>query len=192
MQIKIKDSVETSKRLVQDINEYCLRNKREREKLESAKRDYERQQEEEEFKKHEEEKNNILNLQYSIDNTVDSEESTSSDTSSSLDSSMNGNGCNNNNNTNDEDIDLIAKDDELLRKILNRTFSPTSHNLQSPIHPNEDIINYFHLNKNEPEFTADEDLNFNLNAADFDKIIYKSTPIAACTKSNSFEMKRKN
>ncbi|CAF0948070.1 unnamed protein product [Brachionus calyciflorus] len=166
----IKDSIETSKRLIQDINECCLSNRREREKNELIQKELERQraEEEDEYVKLQdlselpkEPLNENKNIKINSPNT-------------------------------EEDIDIIGKDDELLKKILNRTFHTNSPNLHSPIHPNEDIINLFHLNdskKNENlveenglrnEF--EEDFQFieqdlTLNPADFDKIICKSTPI---------------
>lgn len=88
----------------------------------------------------------------------------------------------------EEDIDIIAKDDELLRKILNRTYHTNSPNLHSPVHPNEDIINLFNIDngneilseKNEQENIEEfqfieQDLT--LNPGDFEKIICKSTPV---------------
>ncbi|RNA33094.1 hypothetical protein BpHYR1_030073 [Brachionus plicatilis] len=162
----IKDSIETSKRLIQDINECCLKNRRERERYESLKKS----------SQHVDEDDDYVKLQYS--NELCKSPSTENNSSTS---SVNLSG--------EEDIDIIAKDDELLRKILNRTYHTNSPNLLSPIHPNEEIINLFNIengnfedqaeqNKKEPieEFQfIEQDLS--LNPADFEKIICKSTPL---------------
>lgn len=160
-----------------------MRNRREREKNESIQKELERQRAEEE--------DEYVKLQ-DISELSKSPSSENNSTTSSV-----------TNSSNEEDIDIIAKDDELLKKILNRTFHTNSPNLHSPIHPNEDIINLFHIengkngqNENSHESNGlkkefeDEEFQFieqdlTLNAADFDKIICKSTPLCANEKTSS-------
>ena len=98
----------------------------------------------------------------------------------------------------EEDLDIITKDDELLKKILNRTYQTNSPNLHSPVHPNEDIINLFNiendienqLDNNKEDFQFIEQ-NLSLNIADFEKIIYNETPLNSNQKCiDKFSKKR--
>lgn len=147
---EIKDSAETSKKLLQDINEYCLRNKREREKQEYLQRELERQREEEEYVKLQ------ISKEEEIEEKIDEQ----------IDCTME---CNQEENTskgnNDEDIDIIAQDDELLKKILNRTFNTSTPNLHSPLEPaNDDFLNYLRKEEQEEEFQLiEKDLVLNFN-----------------------------
>lgn len=155
-EFSIKDSMETSRRLIQDIHEFCQRNKRLQQERESRLREEHLLAEQQLYeigKQLEEEKqamdalsatnieSNATNVERdTTDQTNNSQpsvnQSTATSTSSSSSSSLD----------NEEDIDVIAQDDELLKKILNRTFNLTTPNLHSPIKPNDqDILNLFNL-----------------------------------------------
>ena len=133
---QIKDSLETSKRLIQDINDHCLRNKRIQSERELRLQEENRRLE----LKREEELAEVL-LKELEENEISKELNEIN--------AQNENGDTSESKLNDEELDLINNDDELLKKILNRNLN-SNPGLLSPI--NDDLINYFSIDTDEKLF----------------------------------------
>ncbi len=151
--------------MTQDINDFCLRNRREQFERDTKLKEQKKQQKQEEEQhllnsskdnsaKHNEENSNSSTSSISVEDL--SNTSSNNESSSSSSSIVN--------TSNEEDLDLISKDDELLKRILTRatisnsndSFDDTNHNnhynhkrLLSPIKPSDSAImlNYFSNNR---------------------------------------------
>lgn len=195
----IKDSIETSKRLIQDINEFCMRNKREQNERESQLVELNRLKEEERKKIELENEKKLVELLNELNTQLESENANKEDEIESNKLGFEDNDdfdeikfnddkeeSNDLNENGDENLDLIENDDELLKKILNRTFN-SAPSILSPIKPSKnDLFNYLNLveeSQKKIDPTDDEfqfigtDLNVTpIKEVDLDMVVFRSTP----------------
>lgn len=127
----IKDSIETSKRFIQDINEYCQRNKRIEIEREIAHKEQLVKQEEERKKLEIEEQL----VEIDTDPTKIINDAQINETSNDLIEA-----------NKQEIVDLVDDDEKLLKKILNRSLN-SAPSIHSPISMNDELINYLNIAK---------------------------------------------
>lgn len=123
----VRDSGETARRLLKDIADFCMRNKRS-EQLERDAR-IRRQEEEEEEDRKRRESIVVVNVAHKTGEVAELESKSKEDGKEKEDED-------------DECVDVVKEEDELLRKILARE----TPSLFSPVKPNdEDLMSYFKL-----------------------------------------------
>jgi protein phosphatase 1 regulatory subunit 37 len=162
----IRDSIETSRRLLKDISDFCMRNKREQLEYDAKQTELKLKQEEERKIKEIENEKKLVELFNELNEQLaDSKASLNNTPNETYNDDESAKKCNlatERTEEDDECVDIINEDDELLKKILSRT-TPSLH---SPIKPNnDDLINYFNLvDKN-----YDEKLNKSNNLSNHSK-----------------------
>lgn len=148
--LKIRDSVETSKRLIQDINDYCMRNKRNQIEKEAAEAEALARQQ---LQYQEQQQANGMNDEIDQSLTTTNDEELCIVSSSTNNSSV------------EDDIDIIAQDDTLLKRILTKAnnmetvdhghfHSPTTTNghkrpISPIIEPGSQLMEYFNHNSDD-------------------------------------------
>jgi hypothetical protein len=195
----IKDSIETSKRLIQDINEFCMRNKREQSERESQLVELSRLREEERKRSELENEKKLVELLNELNTQLESENMNNKEDAKlgledgdGFDDEIKSNDDKEESNENgDDNLDLIENDDELLKKILSRTLLNSAPSLLSPIKPSQsDLFSYLNLveEKKPKKITktdpADDEFQFigaDLNVTpikevDLDSVVFRSTP----------------
>jgi protein phosphatase 1 regulatory subunit 37 len=142
-----KDSIETSRRLLQDINEFCMRNKREEAEREAEEREEEKRMDEKRRKvelDNEQKLNELLEelkdkVEEYINESYETNESNSSSSSeitlATTLSEANEQSSSIVSSSEDEEELLAKQDDVLLKKILNRNIH--SNFINSPMTPHE-------------------------------------------------------
>ena len=126
--------METSKRLLNDINEYCVRNKRcYSERQLRLKQEEEENRRLEALKKEDELASSMIIMKEAVDENSTSEDSENNSEKTERSLSEN----------NEDEMDLMD-DDVLLKKILNRNLA-SAPSILSPL--NDDLINYFTIDK---------------------------------------------